>query len=621
MGYNYEIFLTKKFVPKEDWRNLIKIISDYNGSLRKWKIIIINDKSNIKYYIKSHCSLPATLNNNPSFLFKPVQGMNVRKPNLKLFSITSPDDSIVDLINYNDSRNKGKLIYLEISIRKLYSDKINTKIKYYLKKNKKIKEYRAFFAIPTSILSVDFEANKRYLYKKAPKYLDITKVLNLLDSDPRNGILKIDTFPYLQGDFYLNQNNYNFDKHSVIIGSSGCGKSKFISHLIYNIYKNKNYRENYRVVVIDPHASLEEDIGGLGKVIDFNSELDSINLFVNEGDDIVSSTELLLDLFKSIIADQYNSKLERVLRQAIHLLLKAKSFNFRSLRKVLLDLEFRNGLIKKYEKDLPQSVIDFFLSDFNELKTKSYGEAISPIIAFIDEMELLPIFNSNKEFEKLENTINKNFLSLFSLNRIKLGDKVVKTISGLVMQELLALVQRREINKHVIFIIDEVAVVENPILSRFLSEARKYNLSLVLAGQYFSQISEELQKSIFANVINYFIFRVSKLDADILVDNFNINIPLDNTKEQKVKLLSELSNRCCVARIGHNGVMLPAFKGVTLDYKSIPRKKRKVVVHNEMKQLNEKKTTNNDFIFDTNISLKDILKKTSTSKKGEEYER
>ena len=189
------------------------------------------------------------------------------------------------------------------------------------------------------------------------------------------------------------------------------------------------------------------------------------------------------------------------------------------------------------------------------------------------------------------------------------------------MQELLALVQRREINKHVIFIIDEVAVVENPILSRFLSEARKYNLSLVLAGQYFSQISEELQKSIFANVINYFIFRVSKLDADILVDNFNINIPLDNTKEQKVKLLSELSNRCCVARIGHNGVMLPAFKGVTLDYKSIPRKKRKVVVHNEMKQLNEKKTTNNDFIFDTNISLKDILKKTSTSKKGEEYER
>jgi len=621
MSFNYEIFLTKKYVKKDDWYNLIKILSDYNGLLRKWKITIINDKSNIRYYAKTNCSLPATLNNLPQFLFRPEKNMNIRRPDFKFIAVTSPDKSIVDLINYNESRNKGKLIYLEISIIKLYSEKIHTKVKYYLKKNKRIKEYRAFLAIPTSILSVDFEANKRYFYKKAPKYLDISKVLNLLDSDSKNGVLKIDTFPYLQGDFYLNQNNFNFDKHSIIMGSSGCGKSKFISYLIYNIYKNKNFRENYRVVVIDPHAALEEDVGGIGKVIDFSNEIDSINLFVNEGDDIVSSTELLLDLFKSLIADQYNSKLERVLRQSIHLLLKAKSFNFRSLRKLLLDLEFRNDLIKKYEIELPQSVVDFFLSDFNEIKTKSYGEAISPIIAFIDEMELLPIFNSDKEFEKLENTVKRNFLSLFSLSRIKLGDKVVKTISGLIMQQLLTLVQRREIDKHVIFIIDEVAVVENPILSRFLSEARKYNLSLILAGQYFSQISKDLQNSIFANVINYFIFRVSKLDADILVDNFNIKIPLDDTKEQKVKLLSELSNRDCVARIGHNGIMLPAFKGTTLDYKSIPRKNKNVVIHHQNNSMKEKKSVKKEFIFDTNISIKDIMKKNSTNKKGEEYER
>ena len=37
--------------------------------------------------------------------------------------------------------------------------------------------------------------------------------------------MSVDTFPYLQGDFYLNQNNFSFDKHSIIMGSSGCGKS------------------------------------------------------------------------------------------------------------------------------------------------------------------------------------------------------------------------------------------------------------------------------------------------------------------------------------------------------------------------------------------------------------
>ena len=68
------------------------------------------------------------------------------------------------------------------------------------------------------------------------------------------------------------------------------------------------------------------------------------------------------------------------------------------------------------------------------------------------------------------------------------------------MQQLLTIIQKQEISEHIIFIIDEVAVIENPILSRYLSEARKYNLSLILASQYFSQISNELKNSIFANI-------------------------------------------------------------------------------------------------------------------------
>lgn len=617
MAYTYEIFLTKKHVAKDEWQKLIQILSDYNGTLRKWKVIVTNQKGVIRYFVRVSCTLPATLNNVPSFLFRLDKNIKIRKPNHRLISFTSSSNNVVDIINYNNSRNKGELIFLEVNIVKISSDKIRSKIKYYLKKNGKIKEYWAFYSIPSTILSVDFEANKRYLYKNAPKYLDISKLLNILDSDSSNSVLQVDTFPYLQGTFYLNQRNFDFDKHSIIMGSSGCGKSKFISYFVYNLFKNKYYRENYRVVIIDPHAALEEDIGGIGKVIDFGSEIDSINLFENDGDDVVASTELLLDLFKSLIADQYNSKLERVLRQSIHLLLISKSFNFKGLRKLLLDIEFRNDLIKQYESKLPDSVVDFFLSDFNELKTKSYGEAISPIIAFIDEMELLPVFNSKGEFDRLEDTINKNYLTLFSLSRIKLGDKVVKTISGLVMQQLLTLVQQFKFDKHVIFIIDEVAVVENPILSRFLSEARKFNLSMILAGQYFSQITEELQKSIFANVVNYFIFRVSKLDADILVDNFNMKIPLDDTKERKVKLLSELSNRHCIARIGRGGILLPAFKGYTLDYVSRPRIKNKQNLQTSEKTSVDKKDTNINFQFDTNISLKDILKTTSTNRKGE----
>ena len=297
------------------------------------------------------------------------------------------------------------------------------------------------------------------------------------------------------------------------------------------------------------------------------------------------------------------------------MLLINQAFNFRNLRKIILDLEYRNNLIKKFKYDLPVSVIDFFLSDFNDLKTKAYGEAISPIISFIDEMEMIPVFNLEQNYDNLKKTIHDNFLTLFSLDRTKLGDKVTKTIAGLIMGQLLTLVQRREIDEHIIFIIDEVSVVENQLLSRYLSEARKYNLSLILVGQYFNQISDKLKNSIFANVVNYFIFRVSKLDAMILVDNFNMKIPLDDSKERKISLMTELNNRECIVRIDTNGVLLPAFKARTLDYTSIPRIKSNEEKVNANK-LDKPRTLKNDFKLDSNVNLKDILISNSTNKKG-----
>ena len=541
--------------------------------------------------------------------------VKVPKEDYTFFSLPKIGSNIIDIINNCEIKNKGMLEYLEISFLKLSEDKILSKINYYLNKNRCIKKYKVIYAIATNILAVDFDGNKRYFYKSPPKYLDINKVLHLLTTDYNNALLEVNTFPYLNGNFYLNQNSFSFDKHSIIIGSSGCGKSKFLSLLINNINKNNRLKQKYKIVVIDPHAALEDDIGGMGKVIDFKNSLDSIDLFINNSDDIVASTELLLDLFKSLIADQYNSKLERVLRHSIHLLLINQTFNFRNLRKIILDLEYRNNLIKKFKYDLPVSVIDFFLSDFNDLKTKAYGEAISPIISFIDEMEMIPVFNLEQNYDNLKKTIHDNFLTLFSLDRTKLGDKVTKTIAGLIMGQLLTLVQRREIDEHIIFIIDEVSVVENQLLSRYLSEARKYNLSLILVGQYFNQISDKLKSSIFANVVNYFIFRVSKLDATTLVDNFNMKIPLDDSKERKISLMTELNNRECIVRVDTNGVLLPAFKARTLDYTSIPR-----IKSNEEKvnanRLDKPKTLKNDFKLDSNVNLKDILISNSTNKKG-----
>ena len=604
-----EIYLTKNYVLKKEWEDLINVISNYNGLLKNWKIIIENNSNQLRYFIKSDCSLPATINGLNAFLMKNIENNKLYYSYLSLPLFTNTENNIIDIINYLEIKNKGTLNFIEITFKKLSKNNIKKKIVIYLTKNGNTRKYRLLLSNPTNILSVDFDNNKRYFFKSAPKYLDINKILHLLSTDINSSIFKIDTFPYLQGDFYLNQNNFSFDKHSVVLGASGTGKSKFLSLLINNIYKNSDLKQRYKIVIIDPHAALEDDIGGISRVIDFKTTLDSIDLFINNPDDVISSTELLLELFKSLIADQYNSKLERVLRHSIYVLLLDNSFNFSNLRKILLELEYRNFLIKKLKNKLPISVIEFFLTDFNDLKTKAYGEAVSPIIAFIDEMEMIPVFNNQTNEDNLRKTIYDNFLTLFSLDRTKLGDKVTKTISGLVMQQLLSLIQNHSFNEHIIFIVDEVAVIENPILCRFLAEARKYNLSLILAGQYFSQITDKLKNAIFANVINYYIFRVSKMDANILVDNFNMKIPLDDTRDKKIKMLTELNNRECILRIDSNDKLLPAFKASTISYESIPRIKKA----NKLEKNNSLKT-DCKFTIGNNVNLKDILLSSSTRK-------
>ena len=130
---------------------------------RRWKIIVTNEKNQLRYFIKTRCSLPATINGLNEFLLKPVSEINTDNYNY-IFSIPSfIKDSIIDLINYSEIRNKGELKYLEITFTRLYQEKIRSKVKYYLEKNNNIRKYKVFAASPSNILSVDFESNKRFL--------------------------------------------------------------------------------------------------------------------------------------------------------------------------------------------------------------------------------------------------------------------------------------------------------------------------------------------------------------------------------------------------------------------------------------------------------------------------
>ena len=277
-------------------------------------------------------------------------------------------------------------------------------------------------------------------------------------------------------------------------------------------------------------------------------------------------------------------------------------------------------MIKALENELPESTVDFFFSDFNELKNQSYQEAIAPIISFIDEMQMLPVFNQNfTNLKGIKEVISNHFLTIFSLDQVALGVTVAKTIAGFIMQQMLQLVQASAFDEHIIFLIDEVAVVENPILCRFLSEARKYNLSLILAGQYFNQVSEGLQKAIFANVINYYIFRVSRSDAQLLESNIQMEVAVRNSYKLRMEILTELANRECILRLSQKGKVLSAFKGKTVDFTPFPKSNKNQILGTDLignvQNLSIKIKKVQNFSINSKIALKTLMKSQSTGRK------
>ena len=611
-----EIYLTSKFVSRESWYSMFLKLSSYLGSFSRFQIFVVCDMNKIHYYVRTEEVLPTVLGELSDFMFKTSDVHWSFAYERGLPYMNQLTDTIVDLMDRESLKKSRNIKMLELYFRNVTGDRLLSRGYLYISERGSVIRRKLFKTLSEVLLSVDFSKNKKYTYQSQPKYLDFQKSLPLLQSESVQALLSISTFPYFSKDYYLNLSTYSFDKHSLIVGSSGSGKSKFISLLISRLATTLDYKLKYKIVVIDPHASLEEDIGGLpnSSIVDFQSIEQGINLFVNSTDNVVVASELLMSLLSSYMSDLYNSKLERVLRHSLLLLLYHNSFSFKHLRKLLLEVEYRESLLSE---KLPDSIYSFFLTDFNEMKNKYYNEAIAPIIAFLDEMELIPVFQEeNTNASSLQDVIQKSFLTLFSLNRNVLGDSCVKTISGLIMQQLMALIQERKIDEHIIFIVDEVSTIENPILLKFLSEARKFGLSLILAQQYFEQISKELQEAIFANVVNYYVFRVSRRDATILSSNISMKLSRNDNEENRILMLINLGDRECVVRLGSRGVLLPAFKGRTVDFVPIKGVKKTKISKPVPKSKVTVSPPKKKFEITPNIKLTELLLEQSSSRRN-----
>lgn len=586
LGYQrwFELYLMRDTYTNEDWQKTILAFSQYIGFLRSWALYIHIDNSTVHYFVGSNKDISGLSNSLSGIVVSPVDSSKIAPPEKasnERFVQFVDGGNILDLREKYQVKRGKTLEWAAFDIRAINIEKAYCESRFCFKDQ--VGGYslatRRLFAPPSQLLAIDFLKNTKYLRKKQPKYLDIQKSMHILRSSDMSALFEVDTFPYLPKNYFLPLESYDFDKHSFIIGASGSGKSKFISLFIHKLLAMNRSREKYRVIVIDPHDSLKDDLEGINgsRIISFKGEDDAAELFAGAGTDISAATELTGTLFKSLLADQHNPKLERVMRFSLYVLMTGQVMSLDNLKRFLTDIEYRNQLLDHVRSFVPENITKFFGSDFNEMRTKYYNEAISPIVALVEEMQMQPSLGEQSDnASSLAKLVSSQPLTVFSLNKVSMGEKVVKTVAGLLIQQIFLLAQARQFGEKIILIIDEVSVVQNPALAQILAEARKYNLFVFLSQQYFGQIEKPLQEAIFTNVANYYVFRVSEEDARALEGNLTIELPKETLLEEKevgnkedelrVRILTSLHARECLLRLENDGQILPCVKARTMDF-------------------------------------------------------
>mgnify|MGYP000957698424 CR=1 FL=1 len=579
--FTFEVYCLDDKINAEQWQTLHKAFITHLGVLKgKYTIIFASQENIIRFFVRTNRDISGLSNSIDGFLLRPVADEAIGLPEnarkeLGLFSFVN-GGNILDLREKQTIKRGRTLQFASISVQSLTYENaiVSCDLYFELPGRQWTVAHKMMTSFPAQLLAIDFTKNTIYLKKTVPKYLNIEKSMPILSSENINALLEIDTFPYLPKNYFLNLSSYEFDKHSLIIGASGSGKSKFISLLVDRLQRNMAVSMNYRVIVIDPHAAIADDFNHIEnkKVINFGSE--STELFSGSATDISAATELTGTLFRSLIGENATPKTDRLLRFSLYVLLTAQSMSLGNLKRFLTEIELRQQVLDHVKGFVPDNIIHFFGSDFNELRTKYYNESISPIVSLVDEMQMQPALVGEGELS-LANAIENNFLTVFSLNKLSMGEKVVKTVAGLLIQQIFLLAQSRVFGQRLLLIIDEVSVVQNPALAQILSEARKFNLTVILTQQYFGQIEKDIQDAIFSNVYNYYAFKVSEEDARALEGNLTIELPKElvesenakGIKEQeiRVKIMTELHPRECIVRVLAKGQVVPAFKARTLD--------------------------------------------------------
>jgi len=373
-------------------------------------------------------------------------------------------------------------------------------------------------------------------------------------------------------------------RHMYIIGKSGSGKSKMQELLIKN-----DMEAGHGVCVIDPHGDLIENVipfipeNRVKDVIYFNPADEGWPIAFNpiEKVDPVYRQQVaigFIEIFKKVFGANWTPRLEHVLRMTVLALLDAPKASVMSILLLLTDREYRQEVIKTIND---QVVKNFWTNEFASWSERFDSEAIMPILnkigQFVSNGLIRNIVGQEENKLVLPEIMNTRKILLVKLPKGILGEENTALLGSMIVTKIYqSALARADIpeNQRVPFYlyVDEFQNFATDSFANILSESRKYKLSLTVAHQYVSQLSDVIRKTVFGNVGSIVSFRLGPEDATLLEKEFEPRF--------KAADITNLGVQEIYLKLSIDDEVKEAFSARTLDVAAVTTSFREEIIKN-----------------------------------------
>jgi len=332
-------------------------------------------------------------------------------------------------------------------------------------------------------------------------------------------------------------------RHCYIIGKSGTGKSNLLALLA-----REDIQNGEGVCVIDAHGDLIEDIlAGIpqerAEDVIYFAPADTarplgLNLLEYDERYPEQKTFVINEMIK-IFDKLYDLKqtggpiFEQYMRNAMLLIMDdpGTGSTLMEISKVLSDPDFRK---MKLDKCQDQTVVAFWRQEAE----KAGGEAAlanivpyitSKLTSFISNATMRPIIGQQHSSFNLRDIMDQQKILLLNLSKGQVGEMNAHLLGMVLVGKILAASLSRtdvgrEQRKDFYLYIDEFQNFITESISIILSEARKYNLNLIMAHQYLGQLVRNndttIKDAVFGNVGTMVLFQIGSEDTETMVKNF-----------------------------------------------------------------------------------------------------